>query len=74
LGGAPNYLHRWRIDAIAFGIVDATAHFSPEFTSSLLFRLLVETRGWTTGVATSVAHAHLKSTPLADYHQVPLSV
>ena len=47
-------------DAERFGLVDADGKFlEPSYFLGLLLRHLVETRGWTGGVARSVATSHL---------------
>jgi phosphoglucomutase len=47
-------------DADRFGIVDADGNFvQPNYVIALLFDYLVETRGWTNGVAKSVATTNL---------------
>lgn len=47
-------------DADRFGIVDADGSFlQPNYVIALLFDYLVETRGWTNGVAKSVATTNL---------------
>ena len=59
-------------DADRFGIVDADGTFiQPNYIIALLFDYLVETRGWRTGVAKSVATTNLINA-LADHHKVPL--
>jgi alpha-D-glucose phosphate-specific phosphoglucomutase len=59
-------------DADRFGIVDEDGTFiQPNYVIALLFDYLVETRGWTNGVAKSVATTNLVNA-LADYHKVPL--
>jgi alpha-D-glucose phosphate-specific phosphoglucomutase len=59
-------------DADRFGIVDSDGTFlQPNYIIALLFDYLVETRGWTNGVAKSVATTNLINA-LAEYHKVPL--
>ena len=59
-------------DADRFGIVDQDGTFlQPNYIIALLFDYLVETRGWTNGVAKSVATTNLINA-LADHHKVPL--
>jgi alpha-D-glucose phosphate-specific phosphoglucomutase len=59
-------------DADRFGIVDEDGTFiQPNYVIALLFDYLVETRGWTNGVAKSVATTNLVNA-LAEHHKVPL--
>jgi phosphomannomutase len=59
-------------DADRFGIVDADGTFiQPNYVIAVLFDYLVETRGWTNGVAKSVATTNLINA-LADAHKIPL--
>ena len=59
-------------DADRFGIVDRDGTFiQPNYIIALLFDYLVETRGWTNGVAKSVATTNLINA-LADKHKIPL--
>ncbi|MDE3200466.1 MAG: phosphoglucomutase/phosphomannomutase family protein [Acidobacteriota bacterium] len=59
-------------DADRFGIVDGDGTFiQPNYIIALLFDYLVETRGWKSGVAKSVATTNLINA-LAEYHDVPL--
>ena len=59
-------------DADRFGIVDRDGTFiQPNYIIALLFDYLVETRGWTNGVAKSVATTNLINA-LADKRKIPL--
>ncbi len=59
-------------DADRFGIVDEDGtYIQPNYIIALLFDYLVETRGWTNGVAKSVATTNLINA-LAEKHDVPL--
>ena len=59
-------------DADRFGIVDRDGTFiQPNYVIALLFDYLVETRGWTNGVAKSVATTNLINA-LADQHKIQL--
>jgi alpha-D-glucose phosphate-specific phosphoglucomutase len=59
-------------DADRFGILDQDGTFiQPNYIIALLFDYLVETRGWTNGVAKSVATTNLINA-LAEHHKVPL--
>lgn len=59
-------------DADRFGIVDRDGTFiQPNYIIALLFDYLVETRGWTNGVAKSVATTNLVNA-LAEKKKIPL--
>ncbi len=59
-------------DADRFGIVDRDGTFiQPNYILALLFDYLVETRGWTNGVAKSVATTNLINA-LAEKKKIPL--
>jgi phosphoglucomutase len=59
-------------DADRFGIVDADGTFmQPNYIIAILFDYLVESRGWTNGVAKSVATTNLVNA-LAKHHGVQL--
>ena len=59
-------------DADRFGIVDQDGTFvQPNYVIALMFDYLVETRGWSNGVAKSVATTNLVNA-LAEHHKVPL--
>ena len=59
-------------DADRFGIVDQDGtYIQPNYIIALLFEYLMETRGWTNGVAKSVATTNLINA-LAEKHNVPL--
>ncbi|HUZ05081.1 MAG TPA: phosphoglucomutase/phosphomannomutase family protein [Acidobacteriaceae bacterium] len=59
-------------DADRFGIVDRDGTFiQPNYILALLFEYLVETRGWTNGVANSVATTNLVNA-LAEKKKIPL--
>ena len=59
-------------DADRFGIVDRDGTFlQPNYILALLFDYLVETRGWTNGVAKSVATTNLINA-LAEQKKIPL--
>lgn len=59
-------------DADRFGIVDQDGtYMQPNYIIALLFEYLMETRGWTNGVAKSVATTNLINA-LAEKHSVPL--
>jgi phosphoglucomutase len=59
-------------DADRFGIVDADGWFlQPNYVLALLFAYLLETRGWKTGVAKSVATTNLLNA-IAEKNQVEL--
>ena len=59
-------------DADRFGIVDQDGTFlQPNYVVALLFDYLVESRGWTTGVAKSVATTNLINA-LAERMKIPL--
>ena len=59
-------------DADRFGIVDRDGTFiQPNYILALLFDYLVETRGWTNGVAKSVATTNLVNA-LAEKRKIPL--
>ena len=59
-------------DADRFGILDQDGtFFSPNYIIALLFDYLVETRGWSNGVAKSVATTNLVNA-LAEHHKIAL--
>jgi len=59
-------------DADRFGIVDEDGtYISPNYVIALLFDYLVETRGWSNGVAKSVATTNLINA-VADHHKIEL--
>jgi phosphomannomutase len=59
-------------DADRFGILDADGTFvQPNYVIALLFDYLVESRGWTNGVAKSVSTTNLVNA-LASHHNVEL--
>jgi alpha-D-glucose phosphate-specific phosphoglucomutase len=59
-------------DADRFGIVDEDGtYIQPNYVIALLFDYLMETRGWTNGVAKSVATTNLINA-IAEKHGIPL--